>query len=73
MFVWVFNRIDAVLLSWCAILKRDNADTVLNVFWIMVGIFGMFRASHFRSTDVKALAVPIFESIDLVGHRPVFR
>ena len=23
MFVWVFNTSDAIILSWCAILKRD--------------------------------------------------
>lgn len=43
-FVWAFNTIDAVLLSWCAILKKDNAYTILNVFWIFVGIVGMLRA-----------------------------
>src|SRR5687767_3560970 len=47
MFVWVFNTIDAILLSWCAILKRDQAYTVLNIFWIMVGIVGILRASNF--------------------------
>jgi hypothetical protein len=44
MFVWVFNTIDAVMLSWCAILKRDAAYTLLNVFWVMVGIVGILRA-----------------------------
>jgi len=55
MFVWVFNTIDAVLLSWCSILKKDNAYTLLNVFWVMVGIVGMFRASHFSVTDFKSV------------------
>jgi hypothetical protein len=44
MFVWVFNTTDAVLLSWCAILKGDRAYILLNVFWVMVGIVGMLRA-----------------------------
>jgi len=44
LFVWVFNTIDAVLLSWCAILKKDRAYTLLNVFWILVGIIGILRA-----------------------------
>ena len=47
MFVWIFNTTDAILLSWCAILKRDRAYTVLNVFWIMVGIVGILRAGNF--------------------------
>ena len=45
MFVWIFNTIDAVILSWCSILKKDRAYTLLNVFWIMVGIVGIARAS----------------------------
>jgi hypothetical protein len=46
LFVWIFNTIDAVLLSWCAILKKDQAYTVLNVFWIMVGVVGILRAGN---------------------------
>ena len=45
LFVWIFNTIDAILLSWCAILKKDKAYTVLNLFWILVGIVGILRAS----------------------------
>jgi hypothetical protein len=44
LFVWIFNTIDAILLSWCAILKKDRAYTLLNVFWILVGLIGIFRA-----------------------------
>ena len=47
LFVWAFNTADAVLLSWCAIIKKDMAYTVLNVFWIGVGVVGMVRASGF--------------------------
>lgn len=45
MFVWIFNTTDAVILSWCSILKKDKAYTLLNVFWILVGIVGIARAS----------------------------
>jgi hypothetical protein len=45
LFVWAFNTTDAVVLSWCAILKRDRAYTVLNVFWVGVGVVGILRAS----------------------------
>lgn len=47
MFVWIFNTTDAVMLSWCSILKKDRAYTVLNVFWIIVGLVGMFRAANY--------------------------
>jgi len=52
-FVWAFNTTDAVILSWCSILKKDNAYTLLNVFWIMVGIVGMLRASSYSFIDFK--------------------
>lgn len=45
LFVWIFNTADAVLLSWTSILKKDNAYTLLNVFWIGVGLIGIMRAS----------------------------
>lgn len=44
MFVWIFNTTDAIILSWCAILKKDSAYTTLNVFWVMVGVVGILRA-----------------------------
>ncbi|HEY0056579.1 MAG TPA: hypothetical protein VGB63_14590 [Pedobacter sp.] len=46
LFVWIFNTVDAVLLAWCAILKKDRAYTVLNLFWIVVGVIGILRASE---------------------------
>jgi len=49
LFVWIFNTMDAILLSWCAILKRDQAYTVLNLFWILVGFVGILRAGNFIS------------------------
>ena len=44
MFVWVFNTIDAVMLAWCSILKKDLAYSILNVFWVIIGIVGILRA-----------------------------
>lgn len=49
MFVWSFNTFDAVILSWCSILKKDFAYILLNLFWIMVGIVGICRAGNFFS------------------------
>jgi hypothetical protein len=45
MFVWLLNTADAILLTYCAILKRDRAYTLLNGFWILVGIIGVARAA----------------------------
>ena len=52
-FVWAFNTTDAVILSWCSILKKDSAYTLLNVFWILVGIIGMLRACAYSFTAFK--------------------
>jgi len=47
MFVWIFNTLDAILLTWCASLRKDSAYTLLNGFWILIGIIGIARASEF--------------------------
>ncbi len=44
LFVWAFNTTDAVMLSWCSLIKKDPAYILLNVFWVGVGIVGMIRA-----------------------------
>jgi len=44
MLVWVVNTLDAILLTYCAVLKKDKAYTLLNGFWILVGIIGIVRA-----------------------------
>ncbi|BCM92586.1 hypothetical protein IAD21_04468 [Abditibacteriota bacterium] len=46
LFVWIFNTLDAVLLTWCSVLKRDFAYTLLNTFWIIIGIVGIIRAMN---------------------------
>lgn len=45
LFVWAFNTLDAILLSWCSLVRRDLAYTLLNLFWIVVGLVGLGRAS----------------------------
>ena len=47
MFVWIFNTVDALLLSYCAVLRKDKAYTVLNIFWIFIGVVGIMRAGGF--------------------------
>ncbi|MBM3970841.1 MAG: hypothetical protein FJ302_13435 [Planctomycetes bacterium] len=45
LFVWIFNTMDAVLLTWCSTIKRDSAYILLNAFWILVGLVGIARSS----------------------------
>jgi hypothetical protein len=49
MFVWIVNSIDAALLTWCAALRRDAAYTLLNGFWIVIGLVGIGRAGGLLS------------------------
>jgi hypothetical protein len=44
MFVWIVNTVDAILLTYCATIKKDKAYTLLNGFWILVGVIGIVRA-----------------------------
>lgn len=44
LFVWIFNSVDAALLTWCAALRKDAAYTLLNAFWILIGVVGIVRA-----------------------------
>ncbi len=44
MLVWIVNTLDAILLTYCAMIRKDKAYTLLNGFWIMVGIVGILRA-----------------------------
>jgi hypothetical protein len=45
MFVWMFNTVDAIILTYCAVLKKDKSYTLLNGFWIIVGVIGILRAA----------------------------
>jgi hypothetical protein len=63
LFVWAFNATDAVVLSWCSILKKDNAYTLLNVFWIMVGVIGMVRASQISVIDFKTAGLQFLTQV----------
>lgn len=49
LFVWIVNTVDAVLLSWCSMIKKDPAYILLNLFWVGVGIVGIVRASGFTT------------------------
>lgn len=42
--VWLVNTVDAVLLTWCALIKRDPPYILLNTFWIGVGVLGIIKA-----------------------------
>lgn len=44
LFVWIFNSVDAIILSYCSLLKKDTPYTILNIFWVIIGIIGIVRS-----------------------------
>lgn len=47
--MWVINTIDAILLLWCAHRRGNRPYILLNAFWLVVGIIGIWT-SIFGST-----------------------
>jgi hypothetical protein len=42
--MWVWNTVDAVILTYCA-WERDNKPYILmNTFWLIVGIIGIYNS-----------------------------
>jgi hypothetical protein len=42
--MWAFNTFDAVLLTYCA-WERDNKPYILmNTFWLIVGVIGIYNS-----------------------------
>lgn len=42
--MWVINTIDAILLTWCAIQRENKPYILLNTFWLIVGIIGIYTS-----------------------------
>jgi hypothetical protein len=42
--MWIWNTIDAVILTYCA-WERDNKPYILlNIFWLIVGVVGIYNS-----------------------------
>ncbi len=42
--MWSINTIDAVLLTWCAFQRGNKPYILLNSFWLIVGIIGIYTS-----------------------------
>jgi hypothetical protein len=42
--MWVVNTLDAVILTYCAIVRKNKAYTILNIFWLIVGAIGIYNS-----------------------------
>ena len=42
--MWIWNTIDAIILTYCA-WERDNKPYILlNIFWLIVGVIGIYNS-----------------------------
>ena len=44
LYMWIWNTIDAVILTYCAWERDNRAYLILNIFWMLVGIVGIYTS-----------------------------
>ena len=49
--MWIINSIDAVLLTWCAFQRGNRPYILLNGFWLIVGIVGIYTSIYGNSIN----------------------
>ena len=42
--MWIWNTIDAVILTYCAWERENKAYLILNIFWCLVGLVGIYTS-----------------------------
>lgn len=44
--MWIVNTLDAVLLTWCAYKRGNRPYILLNTFWFVVGVVGIWTSIY---------------------------
>ena len=44
--MWIWNTIDAAILTYCAWERSNKAYLILNIFWMLVGIVGIYTSIY---------------------------
>ena len=44
LWMWIWNTIDAIILTYCAWERGNRAYLILNIFWMLVGIVGIYTS-----------------------------
>ena len=44
LWMWIWNSIDAVLLTYCAYQRGNKPYILLNAFWLVVGVIGIYNS-----------------------------
>jgi hypothetical protein len=42
--MWIWNTIDAILLTYCAWERDNKAYIIMNAFWLIVGAVGIYNS-----------------------------
>jgi hypothetical protein len=42
--MWIVNSIDAIILTYCAFKRKNRPYLALNLFWLLVGIVGIYNS-----------------------------
>jgi hypothetical protein len=42
--MWIINTTDAALLTWCATKRGNKPYILLNTFWLIVGVIGIYTS-----------------------------
>ena len=42
--MWIVNSVDAIILTYCAFKRKNRPYMALNLFWLLVGIIGMWNS-----------------------------
>ena len=42
--MWIWNTVDAVILTYCAWERNNRPYILLNVFWLIVGVVGIYNS-----------------------------
>ena len=44
LWMWIWNTIDAVILTYCAWERGNRPYILLNIFWLIVGVVGIYNS-----------------------------
>ena len=46
LWMWIWNTIDAVILTYAAWERDNRAYLILNIFWMLVGLVGIYTSIY---------------------------
>lgn len=42
--MWIVNSVDAIILTYCAHKRKNRPYIALNLFWLLVGLVGIYHS-----------------------------